>query len=249
MAAAADGCPCRHTSRWHNAVRRQPARRRVSPRDFAHASGSRSARFGTGSAGRQLGQDVGQVDPGVDAVPLDRGGDAQQHGRGPQPAVPAQVQPVPAPDGTAGGSPARPGALSIVSRPSVSYTPSDGHWFVGVSDRLADRRLRQDPRRLLGQPVGERGEDRDGVLPPVRGESGPGRCSAPSRPASTAYRARMRASAVRAMRLITAWTISPSRFCPCGGAACHFMAGWDWRRPRPQASSCSATRIGLLSAG
>jgi len=39
-----------------------------------------------------------QEDPGAEAVAPDRGGDSQQHGRGPQPTVPAQVQPVPASD-------------------------------------------------------------------------------------------------------------------------------------------------------
>jgi len=96
-------------------------------------------------------------------VAPDRGRDTQQHGRGPASAVPAQVQPVLAPDcQRADGLLGR----AVVDRqPPVGEVDTQGGLLVGgVRDGLHDRGLRQHPQALAPQPVGERGQDRTGVL-------------------------------------------------------------------------------------
>src|SRR5262249_14873543 len=60
--------------------------------------------------------------------------------------------------------------------PQGGYTsPAEGGPLVrGVRDGLPDQGLRQHARALFHQPVGERDQDRAGVLLPVCGQRGPG---------------------------------------------------------------------------
>ena len=106
-----------------------------------------------GCAGGQLGQELRQVGPRVEAVPLGAGADAQQDGRRAQAAVAADMEPVGPADGDGTDGPF--GRPVVDGEPRVVQVSNQGRPLVpGITDRLTEQTRKCSPSSTGSIPAG-----------------------------------------------------------------------------------------------